>query len=148
MIEKYSQIQERFKKHSHYEIMEQYKEITIEATFSEKDQNFIIHSEKLNETEKFILQCLSYQELFYILITIHNEFEPHQRKRYHLKNNFSILSSSRDTNTLTYFNNFFEFDQYIFNKREKNTQNMEGFYRGLNKIRNILNKNTQEDLTQ
>jgi predicted ATP-binding protein involved in virulence len=66
--------------------------------------------------------------------------------RYPLKNTFGIVSSERDTNKWKYLNDSQEFDTYIFQQKDEKTQNLEGFYKVLHKIRTIINKNSQEIL--
>jgi predicted ATP-dependent endonuclease of OLD family len=66
--------------------------------------------------------------------------------RYPLKNTFSIISSKRDTNEWKYLNDCWEFDSYIFQPTDQISQNLEGFYKALYKIRTIINKNSQEIL--
>ena len=147
MIQKYSDLDLVFPKYSFYQIMEECTTLTIKSTFSEKEQMFTIDTTDLNEMEQFVLQCLQHQELFYILIKIHNDLE-HKKAWYPIKNNFAIVSRERDNNELTYFNTFLEFDDYIYQDRTLNNPNMEGFYRWLDKIQTIINKNAQEIILQ
>ena len=144
MIKKYSNLKITFPKYDINQIIEHYQTITLKSEFSEKEQSFQIATNWLDDTEKFIFQCLTHQELFYILIKIHNEEEVGNTHWEQIKNTFSILSSKRDTNELTYFNNFSDFDNYIFNERTSINQNMEWFYRGIDKIQTIIKKYTKE----
>jgi predicted ATP-dependent endonuclease of OLD family len=63
---------------------------------------------------------------------------------YPLKNTFSIISSKRDTNARKYLNDCRELDSFIFGSKEQISQNLEGFYKALYKIRTIINRNSQD----
>jgi energy-coupling factor transporter ATP-binding protein EcfA2 len=148
IIKKYSKLKYQFPHFDIKQVRKSCSTIRIPAKFSEKEQTFTIDQSQLNPIELFALICIQEQELLYICIKIFNEFErtTTERMRYPLKNTFSILSSKRDTNQLKYFNDFQEFDTYIFKEKDSINQNMEGFYRGLYKIQTIINKNSQEIL--
>lgn len=148
IIKKYSTLKYRFPHFGIEDVKQQCKTIDIKAEFSEKEQTFIIDQTTFSPIELFVLICIQEHELLYICIKIFNEFERKttERMRYPLKNTFSILSSKRDTNEWKYFNDFQEFDKYIFEEKDQINQNMEGFYRGLYKVQTIINKNSQEIL--
>jgi predicted ATP-dependent endonuclease of OLD family len=163
IISKYSTLTYRFPHYRIEEVIEQCQTIHICADFSEKEQTFTIYQDKLSPLELFALICIQEQELLYICIRIFNEFEKHcaeniegkgcminmydiKRKRYPLKNTFSIISSKRDSNVRKYLNECWEFDNYIFQPRDTISQNLEGFYKVLYKVWTIINKNSQEIL--
>ena len=148
IIEKYSEITYRFPNYTIEEIQQNIKTITINAEFSEKEQTFSVHQDLLSPMELFSVICIQEQELLHTCIRIFNEFEKKadERMRYPIKNTFAILSGKRTINERKYFNDFKEFDKYIFEERDQINQNMEGFYRGLYKIWTIINKNSQEIL--
>jgi predicted ATP-dependent endonuclease of OLD family len=164
IINRYSKLKYKIPHYRIEDIVEQCKTVHICAEFSEKEQTFTIHQDKLSPLELFALICIQEQELLYICIRIFNEFErtdpertkrkicptnscePDDRMRYPLKNTFSIISSKRDTNERKYLNDCREFDSYIFQPTEQISQNLEGFYKTLYKIWTIINKNSQEIL--
>ncbi|MDR2456983.1 MAG: AAA family ATPase [Clostridiales Family XIII bacterium] len=163
IIGKYSTLKYRFPHYRIEDIVQQCKTIHICADFSEKEQTFTIHQDKLTPLELFALICIQEQELLYICVRIFNEFERNdeelikkkvcptntcdiERMWYPLKNTFSIISSKRDSNARKYLNECREFDNYIFQTRDLISQNLEGFYKVLYKIWTIINKNSQEIL--
>jgi hypothetical protein len=112
--------------------VEQCKTIHICADFSEKDQIFTVHQDKLSPLELFALICIQEKELLYICIRIFNEFirpargsKQDGRMRYPLKNTFGIVSSKRDNNARKYLNNCWELDNYIFESKDKINENLE-----------------------
>lgn len=86
--------------------MEKSSNLRIKASFDEKEQQFIIDERGLEEYQIFILQCIQYQKLLQIIITIFNEFEKksEERKRYFLKKTFAILNTERSQ---------FEFSNFV-----------------------------------
>lgn len=75
IIGKYSKLKYRFPHYSIEEIVQGCKTIHICADFSEKEQTFTIHQDKLSPIELFALICIQERELLYICIRIFNEFE-------------------------------------------------------------------------
>ena len=71
-----------------------------------KNNNLLLMKEVLKSIRFFILQCIQYQKLLQIIITIFNEFEkkPEERKRYFLKKTFAILNTERSQ---------FEFSNFV-----------------------------------
>ena len=148
IIEKYSEISYRFPKFNINHIKDEIKEVKLKATFDEKSQNFIIDKDSLSPMEFFSLVCTQEQELLYICMQIHNKREKKADEplRYPLLNTFSILSSQRDLVERQYLNEFQDFDDYVFKKKDETNQNLEWYFKCLHKIRNIIKKRTQTDV--
>ena len=106
IISKYSKLNISFPQYKLETLMEKSSNLRIKASFDEKEQQFIIDERGLEEYQIFILQCIQYQKLLQIIITIFNEFEkkPEERKRYFLKKTFAILNTERSQ---------FEFSNFV-----------------------------------
>lgn len=144
IIEKYSELNYRFPQFNIDHIKNEIKEVVLQAEFDEKNQNFIINKDNLTPMEFFSLVCIQEQELIYICTQIHNKREKKadENIRYPLNNSFSILSSQRDLVERKYLNQFQDFDDFIFKKKEEINQNLEWYFKCLHKIRNIIKKHT------
>jgi len=147
IIEKYSELTYRFPHFSLNHIKNEIKEIRLKAEFDEKKQEFIIDKTSLTPMEFFSLVCIQERELLYICMHIYNKWERKSSDpiRYPLKNTFTILSSQRDLVEWKYLNEFQDFDNYIFKRSEETNVNLEGYYKCLRKIWNIIKKHTQDD---
>lgn len=124
--------------------MEQSSNLKIRATFNEKEQKFYIEKERLNEHQLFLLQCIQYQKLLQIIITIFNEFErkPNERKRYFLKKTFAILNIKRDH---LEFHNFINPHELI-NDINYTKNSLIGYTTCMNNIRSILENFSQTQI--
>ena len=147
IIEKYSELTYRFPHFSLNHIKNEIKEIRLKAEFDEKKQEFIIDKASLTPMEFFSLVCIQERELLYICMHIYNKWEKKSNDPiwYPLKNTFTILSSQRDLVERKYLNEFQDFDDYIFKRSEETNVNLEGYYKCLRKIWNIIKKRTQGD---
>ena len=148
IMEKYSELKNRFPHFNLKYIKNEIKEIRIKAEFDEKSQTFIIDKSALTPMEFFALVCIQERELLHICIDIHNNQEKKrwEKLRFPLKNTFTILSSQRDFVRRKYLNEMQDFDDYIFKCNDDANQNLEWYYRCLQKIRNIIQKRTQDDI--
>ena len=150
IIEKYSELTYRFPYFDLNYIKNEIKEVRIKAEFDEKKQCFIVDKSSLTQMEFFSLVCTQEKELLYICMYIYNNFEKKDKepKWYPLENTFTILSSQRDLVEWKYLNEFQDFDDYIFRKTEETNTNLEGYYKCLRKIWNIIKKHTQSDVEE
>ena len=146
IIEKYSELTYRFPHFNINNIKKEIKKIHLKAEFDEKRQEFVIEKSALTPMEFFSLVCIQERELLYICSYIYNkrekkssdvEWEP-------LRNTFTIISSKRDSVERKYLNEFQDFDNYIFKRKEENNTNLEWYYKCLWKIRNIIKKPHEE----
>jgi hypothetical protein len=98
----------------------------------------------LTEHEQFILNCIKYQKLLQILITIFNTYErkPEEKKRYLLKKTFTILNTHR---TEVKFDNFVD-PSKIINDLEYSRNSLIGYTECIYKIRSILEHFSQDQL--
>lgn len=148
ILEKYSELEYRFPEFDYREIKEKCRNIGIHAEFSEKEQCFNIERTKLSPEEFFALVCIQEQELLYICIQIFNEFEKKAEERmwYPLKNTFSIISSKRNVDQFNFLTSLKEYDQFVFNEKSNTYEALEGFFKCINKVNSIVNKNSEEIL--
>lgn len=148
ILGKYSELKYRFPEFDYREIQEKCKNISIHAEFSEKEQSFNIERTKLSPEEFFALVCIQEQELLYICIQIFNEFEKKAEERmwYPLKNTFSIISSKRNVDQFNFLTSLKEYDQFVFNEKSNTYEALEGFFKCINKVNSIVNKNSEEIL--
>lgn len=148
IIEKYSEISYRFPQFNIDHIKNEIKEVVLKAEFDEKNQNFVIERDELTPMEFFSLVCTQEQELIYICMQIHNKREKKADEpiRYPLNNSFSILSSQRDLVQRQFLNQFQDFDDYIFKKKDETSPNLEWYFKCLHKIWNIIKKRTANDI--
>ena len=75
LIKTYSTLPLSFPTFSLADVQSKKQSLTLNATFDEKIQEFFIDTTVLDEYDLFILQCIQYQKLLQILITIFNEKE-------------------------------------------------------------------------
>lgn len=144
ILNKYSKLDIRFPEYKLSTLMEQSSNLKIRATFNEKEQKFHIEKERLNEHQLFLLQCIQYQKLLQIIITIFNEFErkPNERKRYFLKKTFAILNIKRD---YLEFHNFINPHELI-NDINYTKNSLIGYTTCMNNIRSILENFSQTQI--
>ena len=126
-MEKYSELTYRFPHFNLKHIKDEIKEIRLKAEFDEKKQCFIVDKESLTPMEFFSLVCTQEKELLYICMYIYNKWlkKPNEKKRYPLKNTFTILSSKRDLVQWQYLNDVQDFDNYIFKRNDDTNLNLD-----------------------
>ena len=144
LITKYSKLNLEFPPHKLETFLEGNHSIKLTASFNEKAQEFIIDESILTEHEQFILNCIKYQKLLQILITIFNTYErkPEEKKRYLLKKTFTILNTHR---TEVKFDNFVD-PSKIINDLEYSRNSLIGYTECIYKIRSILEHFSQDQL--
>lgn len=144
LIQKYSNLPLNFSAYSLAEIQNTKSTLTLTATFDEKIQEFFIDTNLLDNYDLFILQCIQYQKLLQILITIFNEKEknPDERKRYLLKKTFAIINSQRDS---FQFNNFIE-PHDLINDIHYTKKSLSGYATTIWKLRSIFENFSQKQL--
>ena len=144
LIKTYSTLPLSFPAFSLADVQSKKQSLTLNATFDEKIQEFFIDTTVLDEYDLFILQCIQYQKLLQILITIFNEKEkkPEERKRYLLKKTFSIINTQRDT---FQFNNFISPHELI-NDIHYNKKSLSGYSSTIGKLRSIFENFSQNQL--
>lgn len=75
IIGKYSKLNLSFPQYKLQKLMELPHSLKLIANFNERAQVFTIDESKLNKYELFMLNCIRYQKLFQIIITLFNSFE-------------------------------------------------------------------------
>lgn len=144
IISKYSKLNLSFPEYKLQNLVELPHTLKLTASFDEKVQEFSIDESKLNEYELFILNCIRYQKLFQIIITLFNRFERKidERKWYLLKKSFAILNSDR---TDSKFDSFIDPNQ-IINDFEYSRNSLIGYTGCVYKIWSNLEQFSQEQL--